>query len=155
MEKVRLTNMCMIVDEKTNKVLVQDRTKNDWDGITFPGGKLELGEAVVPSTIREVQEETGLTVSNLQFCGIKDWYDHKKEERYVVFLLKTCDFTGTLIEATHEGRVFWVDIDKIKEYKLSNDFEEMLDIFQGNGAELFYEDLRIEDEKSRWAKRQY
>ena len=77
MEKVKLTNMCMIVDEKTNKVLVQDRTKNDWDGITFPGGKLELGEAVVPSTIREVQEETGLTVSNLQFCGIKDRYDPK------------------------------------------------------------------------------
>ena len=32
---------------------------------------------------------------------------------------------------------------------------KFIDVFQGNGAEFFYEDLRIEDEKSRWAKRQY
>ncbi len=74
MEKVKLTNMCMIIDEKKNQVLVQDRIK-DWNGFTFPGGKIKLGEAIVPATIREVQEETGLTVSNLKFCGIKDWYD--------------------------------------------------------------------------------
>lgn len=53
MEKVKMTNMCMIINKKTNQVLVQDRVKS-WNGITFPGGKLELVEAVVPSTIREV-----------------------------------------------------------------------------------------------------
>ncbi len=154
MEKVKMTNMCMIIDKKTNQVLVQDRVKS-WNGITFPGGKLELGEAVVPSTIREVQEETGLTVSNLKFCGIKDWYDYEKKERYIVFLLKTCDFAGALIDETYEGKVFWIDIDKIKDYKLSPDFEEMLDIFQGKGAEFFYEDLKLEDENKRWLKKNY
>ena len=153
-EKVKMTNMCMIINEKTNQVLVQDRIKS-WSGITFPGGKLELGEAVVPSTIREVQEETGLTVSNLKFCGIKDWYDYQKEERYIVFLLKTCDFSGTLIDKTYEGRVFWIDVDKIKDYKLSPDFEEMLDIFQGKGTEFFYEDLNLNDENKRWLKKHY
>ncbi len=154
MENVKMTNMCMIVNKETNQVLVQDRIKS-WCGITFPGGKLELGEAVVPSTIREVQEETGLTVSNLQLCGIKDWYDFKKEERYIVFLLKTYDFTGTLMDETNEGKVFWIDINKIKEYKLSSDFEEMLDIFQGKGTEFFYEDLKLEDENKRWLKKQF
>lgn len=152
MEKVKMTNMCMIVNKETNQVLVQDRIKN-WSGITFPGGKLELGEAIVPSTIREVQEETGLTITNLQFCGIKDWYDYQKEERYIVFLLKTYDFTGTLIDETYEGKVFWVDIDKIKDYKLSPDFEEMLGIFQGKGTEFFYEDLKSDDENKRWLKK--
>lgn len=151
MEKVKLTNMCMIVNENTNEVLVQDRIKS-WSGITFPGGKLELGEAVVPSTIREVREETGLTISNLQFCGIKDWYDYKKEERYIVFLLKTSTYEGTLVDETPEGKVFWVDIDKIKDYKLSSDFEEMLAIFQGKSTEFFYEDLKLEDENKRWTK---
>lgn len=117
--------MCIIINKTTNQVLVQDRIKN-WSGITFPSGKLELGEAVIPATIREVKEETGLTISNLKFCGIKDWYDFKKEERYIVFLLMTSDF-----------KVFWIYIDKIKDYKLSPDFEEMLDIFQGKGAEFF------------------
>lgn len=146
-----MTNMCMIYNKDTNQVLVQDRVKS-WSGVTFPGGKLELGEAIVPSTIREVKEETGLTVSNLKFCGIKDWYDYKKEERYIVFLLKTSDFTGELINETDEGKVFWVDISKIKEYKLSPDFLEMLDIFMGDGAEFFYEDLKVDCEDERWKK---
>ncbi len=156
MEKVKLTNMCMIINEETKQVLVQDRVKS-WQGITFPGGKLKEGEAIIPSTIREIKEETGLTISNLKFCGIKDWYDYQKEERYIVFLLKTSTFTGTLINETDEGKVFWVDIDKIKDYKLSPDFSEMLAIYQGQYAEFFYEDLQTEDEdeegNSRWVKK--
>lgn len=57
--KVELTNICMIYDEKNNKVLVQDRIKS-WKGITFPGGHIEYGEGIVESTIREIKEETGL-----------------------------------------------------------------------------------------------
>ncbi len=58
LELVELTNMCMIQDLSTNKVLVQVRNKNDWDGISFPGGHVEMGESIVQSVIREVQEET-------------------------------------------------------------------------------------------------
>ena len=39
LENVEFTNMCMIMDEKTGKVLVQIRNKNDWDGISFPGDR--------------------------------------------------------------------------------------------------------------------
>ena len=35
LELVELTNICMIIDNSTNKVLVQIRDKNDWDGISF------------------------------------------------------------------------------------------------------------------------
>lgn len=72
LELVELTNMCMIQDMSTNRVLVQVREKKDWDGISFPGGHVEFGESVVQSVIREVQEETGLTVENLKPCGLKD-----------------------------------------------------------------------------------
>lgn len=78
-----------------------------------------------------------------------------KEERYIVFLLITSDFEGTLINETHEGKVFWMHIDKIKDYKLSLEFKEMLDIFQGKGAEFFYEDLNLENENQRWLKKYY
>lgn len=37
LEKVELTNMCMILDDTTSKMLVQVRNKNNWDGISFPG----------------------------------------------------------------------------------------------------------------------
>ena len=61
-EKAVFMNLCMICDGDGN-VLVQDRTKPDWPGITFPGGHVERGESLTDSAVREVYEETGLTVS--------------------------------------------------------------------------------------------
>ena len=54
-------NMCKIVNPKTKEVLVQERIKS-WEGIAFPGGKVELGESIVPSVKREIYEETGLKI---------------------------------------------------------------------------------------------
>ena len=42
-EKVEFTNLCMISDG--NKVVVIDRKKKDWPGVTCPGGHVELGES--------------------------------------------------------------------------------------------------------------
>ena len=68
--------MCMIYDDKGN-ILVKERIKS-WCGIAFPGGHLELNESIVDSMIREVKEETGLDVSNLKLCGIKQWFNEGK-----------------------------------------------------------------------------
>lgn len=157
LELVELTNMCMIVDEKTNKVLVQIRDKNDWDGITFPGGHVEVGEAFVPSVIREVKEETGLDIFNVSPCGFKDWYDFKKKKRYVVLFFKTSTFSGELIARSPEGVNTWMSIEEIKASETADDFKEMLDIFLGESGfvEFFYEDKNIDDEDSRWVKKLY
>ena len=88
--ETELCNMCMITDAQ-GRVLVQERLpkpSNPWSGLTFPGGHVEPGEAVVASVIREVQEETGLTVSNLQNCGYIQWYNPIKQSQYFVFLFK-------------------------------------------------------------------
>lgn len=60
-ESVEFVNMCMI--KNGDKVLVQDRVSPDWPGITFPGGHVERGKSFVDAVIREVREETGLTIS--------------------------------------------------------------------------------------------
>lgn len=157
LELVELTNMCMVVDEKTNKVLVQVRNKNDWDGISFPGGHVEVGEAFVPSVIREVKEETGLDICSVVPCGFKDWYDFKKKKRYVVMFFKTKTFSGELIDRSHEGVNTWMSIEEIKQSKTADDFKEMLDIFlvESGKVEFFYEDKNIDDESSRWEKKYY
>jgi 8-oxo-dGTP diphosphatase len=64
-DKIELTNMVMIEDKTTGKVLVQERIKS-WCGLTFPGGHVEEGESFVDSAVREVKEETGLDVKNLR-----------------------------------------------------------------------------------------
>ena len=78
-----MMNMCKIIDNKNNKILVQQRVKS-WKGIAFPGGKINNGESIVKSTIREVKEETGLDIFNLKLCGIKNWYDIEKNERFFI-----------------------------------------------------------------------
>lgn len=81
MENVKLMNMCKIIDKDNNKILVQERIKN-WQGIAFPGGKIEPGESIIPSVKREIFEETGLKLKTIEICWIKDWYDKTKNERY-------------------------------------------------------------------------
>ena len=68
---VTLTNMCMVCDG--DKVLVQDRVDPHWPGITFPGGHVESGESFAAAVIREVFEETGLTIESPHLCGVKEW----------------------------------------------------------------------------------
>ncbi|UZW15380.1 8-oxo-dGTP diphosphatase [Clostridium pasteurianum] len=128
MYKIELTNMCMVYDRTNNKVLVQDRIKS-WKGISFPGGHVEAGESIVESTIREVKEETGLTISNLEPCGIIYWYNDETGDRYFVFNYRTEVFSGELLEKTDEGNVFWVDKHDLLKLNLSEGFEERLPMF--------------------------
>lgn len=145
-ETVEMTNMCAIINEKTNQVVVQNRIKS-WKGITFPGGHVEHAESIVLSTIREIKEETG---DSLKCCGMKDWYEEENKKRYIVFLFRTTSFKGTLLEETEEGKVYWQDIETLKEQNLSADFSEMIDIMLENKyAEFFYE------ETNNWTKQLY
>lgn len=128
MAAVELTNMCMIVDEATGRVLVQERVKS-WKGIAFPGGHIEDGEGIIDSTIREVKEETGLTVANLELCGIINWYNTETGDRYLVFSYRTGTYSGELLEQTDEGRLFWTDQHELTKLPLSNGLRERLPMF--------------------------
>lgn len=128
MAKVRLTSMCMILDVETNRVLVQDRALY-WKGISFPAGGVEEGESLVEAAIREVKEETGLTVWNLKPCGIVHYYNDITGDRHLVFHYKTSDFSGELLSETEEGRVFWVDVEKLPKLNLAGDFIDRLPMF--------------------------
>lgn len=137
MEKITLTNMCMIYDQENQKVLVQNRKKN-WKGIAFPGGHVEQGEAIVPSVIREIKEETGLEISNPKLVGIRDWYDPSTNERTVSFLFVCCNYKGTLIKKTSEGEVFFVDVDKLGELEYAYGFKDQIQVFfKQNYTEIF------------------
>ena len=68
-ENVELTVLCLITDG--DRMLLQNRIKNDWKGYTLPGGHVEAGESFVDAVIREMKEETGLDVKNPRLVGVK------------------------------------------------------------------------------------
>lgn len=79
MSKLEITNMVMVQDQSTGKVVVQERVKS-WCGIAFPGGHAESDESIYDSAVREIKEETGLDIQNLKACGFMYWFKIKKIE---------------------------------------------------------------------------
>lgn len=135
-ELARFTNMCMLYDDEGN-VLVQERREPHWPGIAFPGGHVEKGEPFTDAVIREVLEETGLTVSALQMCGIRDSVQDDGT-RQVIFLYKTNRFEGELT-SSDEGRVWWVPLSELPRLPLADTMETLLKVFCGDAVrEQFY-----------------
>ncbi|MBR3652345.1 MAG: 8-oxo-dGTP diphosphatase [Bacteroidales bacterium] len=137
-ELVTFTNMCMVTDG--SRVLVQNRTDPGWPGIAFPGGHVEEGESFTAAVIREVWEETGLTIEAPRLCGVKDWYD--ENGRYVVLLYRADRFTGAL-KSSGEGEVFWVELEDLPHMNLASSFGDSLKVFLDDDVSEFR--FRIEN----------
>lgn len=134
-----LCNMCMVMDGE-GRVLVQERLPkptNPWCGLTFPGGHLEHGESIVESTIRELKEETGLTVSNLQNCGFVQWYNPAKDLQYIVFLFKTSTFSGNIKDSA-EGKVRWMTLDEMRAGNLAPNMDRYIDVILNDNLPQVY-----------------
>jgi len=134
-ERAIFTNMCMVTDGNGN-VLVQDRLNPDWPGITFPGGHVEPDESFTLSVIREVQEETGLTIENPVLCGVKQ-FQTRSDARYVVFFYKADKYHGTL-QSSNEGKVFWLPRGELAKQKLAPDMMEMVQVMESDDLSEFY-----------------
>lgn len=124
-EEVTLTNMCMIRNK--DKILVLDRNDPVWPGLTFPGGHVEAHESFNDSVIREIKEETGLTISHPHLAGVKQFYDHNRK-RYLVFFYIADNFTGTLKESD-EGTLSWMSKQELLNHQLAYNFDHDLPVF--------------------------
>ena len=140
------TTLCYI--EKDNSYLmlhrvkkVNDMNQDKWIGV---GGKLEEGESPEECVLREVKEETGLDIENPILCGVKQ-YQGIDDERCVVMFYKTNKFSGEL-QSSHEGKVFWIPREKLGEYQLAEDMEEMVKVFETDTLSEFY----YHKEKGKW-----
>ena len=135
-EMVELTNMCMVEDGKGN-VLVQNRLDPNWSGIVYPGGHVEAGESITASVIREIREETGLTIENPTLCGVKQfWLDNGV--RYIVFLFRADTFTGEL-HGSEEGDAFWLPREELFEHQAVESFEGLVHVFETpECSEVYY-----------------
>lgn len=125
-KKIILTNMCMLYKED-GSFLVENRIKQDWPGINFPGGHVEYNESIEESVKREMLEETGLIVKDLEFVSYFEWNKIKEGRRHLCLLFRSKVFEGEL-HSSREGEVFFLKKEDLSKYPLSDDFDKILDI---------------------------
>ena len=135
---IELTNMC-ILTRPDGKVLVQNRRDPNWGGLTFPGGHFEPGESLVDSVIREMYEETGLTIHRPRLIGTKSWMQKDGASRYLVLLYTASEYEGEL-HASSEGDIAWMTIDEMRTGKMAEGMELYFDLYLGQEhTEIWYE----------------
>ena len=147
-----LCNLCMVEDLENGKVVLQYRSpeKTHWAGYAFPGGDIEEGESLVESVIREVYEETGLTIADPKLVAVKDW-EPDEGGRYIVFCYKATEFSGQL-RSSEEGEVSWVEKDQLEKLNLSYDMLPLLEVMEDPDLSEYYYRKRTDD---GWEKFRY
>jgi 8-oxo-dGTP pyrophosphatase MutT (NUDIX family) len=97
-----LVGSVVIITDYEGKILMQER-KEPYGSWGLPGGLMELGESSEETAIREVKEETGLTIGQLNllsvFSGKQNYVKVSNgDEFYVVEVaFTTKDVAGKLI----------------------------------------------------------
>jgi 8-oxo-dGTP diphosphatase len=116
--KSQLTTLCYI--EENGKYLMLHRTKKDndenhdkWIGV---GGHFEKGESPEDCLVREVKEETGLTLHSFDFRGIVTFVSDENPAEYMC-LFTSKDFSGEMISC-NEGQLEWVDKSEVTNLNL-------------------------------------
>lgn len=94
-----LPGAVVIIQNEFNEILLQERKPGLFG---LPGGLMDLGESLEETASREVLEETGLSVSDLELCKVfsgPDYYfkiDNGDEFYSVTVVYQTKTYTGTL-----------------------------------------------------------
>ena len=127
-KKIPMYDIAVSVIEYKNKILITKRlNKNFLPGLwEFPGGKIEKNETAIQTIIREVKEETNLTVSNPIFLGnIKHKYSH-----FGVNISLFISFPKSIKSLNLSQEYRWIRMKDILNYPLPKANHKMLDILK-------------------------
>ncbi|MFZ2959680.1 MAG: 8-oxo-dGTP diphosphatase [Candidatus Ozemobacteraceae bacterium] len=113
---MKLATLCYLRHECRTLMLFRNKKIDDvhegkWNGL---GGKFEPGETPEACAIREVHEESGLTVEAVQLKGILTFPMFAKGEDWYVFAFVISRFSGEM-KPSNEGTLKWIPDERLLE----------------------------------------
>ena len=122
--RIILNGSIAFIINKQGQILMQQR-KYPYGKWGLPGGLMELGESTKETVIREVYEETGLTLGELELFGVYSGKNYlciaqNGDEFYVVTTVyTTSDYSGELLINDNESLAFkWFYINELPENRI-------------------------------------
>lgn len=123
---ITIGTVCFLMDREEQKVLFLERSREPMKGLfTGVGGKTHFEEDIYDSCIREVKEETGYDVHQLQLKGVVKTIFESKDSSWILFVYTCNDFSGDQIKCP-EGELHWVPIKDIYDLNLIGFIREIL-----------------------------
>ncbi|WML45995.1 8-oxo-dGTP diphosphatase [Neobacillus sp. PS3-40] len=107
----RVTNCVLLRD---NKVLLLQKPRRGW--WVAPGGKMEPGESVRDSCIREYREETGIYLISPQLKGIFTMIMQENDQvvsEWMMFTFLATDSDGLGYQESEEGKLEWHSVEQL------------------------------------------
>jgi len=104
-----LATLCYFKQNGKTLMIHRNKRPNDihagkWNGL---GGKFEAGESPEDCVIREVREESGLTIRSPRLHGLLTFTNFKGNDWYV-FVYTADEFQGELTRDVSEGSLEWI-----------------------------------------------
>lgn len=111
-----------------NKVLICRSSK--WNNkYVIPGGHIEAGEKMEEALVREVKEETGLEIYDIELLGITEsiYSDSFQSQKHFIFVDFICRSDSTEVELNHEAQSYeWIELDEVENYNLEEFTADLL-----------------------------
>ena len=114
------TTLCYIENEGKYLMMHRNKKENDinrdkWIGV---GGKFLLGESPEECLLREVHEETGLTLNHYTLRGILTFVSDACPETEYIYLYTSDSYSGEILKNCREGDLEWIEKSELKKLAL-------------------------------------
>lgn len=82
----------VLLDEKTNEILLGHPTNSSWKNWTIPKGEIDDGELITTCAVREFKEETGIELESTNSWEFLGAFTYKKSRNTLFVLLLRGDW---------------------------------------------------------------
>lgn len=146
---MKLATLCYVICDDTTLMLLRNKKENDmhqgkWNGL---GGKLDPGESPEECVIREVWEESGLTIKSPVLKGFITFPAFDEIDDWYVFVYTASQFSGELIDSA-EGHLQWIKNEHLPDLNLwegDKVFMPWLEQEKIFSAKFIYSDKKLKD----------